>query len=322
MSITAGIDLGGTKIQVVVVRDGKVIGQARELTPRTTGDDVIKAIVTTVRSALEAAAVKPADLDGIGIGSPGSIDEKGAVHNAANVPGFEKSFPLGPRISKAFDGARVTVDNDVRVAITGEHLAGAGRPYRDLLGVFLGTGVGGGLVLDGSLRHGRGAAGEIGHTIVKDGGRVCGCGRRGCLEAYAGRGSIERRARELVDKGEKSAIFDLMEKRGRDRLSSGTIMLALEQKDPVATRLIDQACWALGIALTNAQNLLDLEAIIIGGGLGDRLGKPFIKRVAEAMKPRLFVPDHAPAMLPTELGDLSGAVGAALIAARSEGAST
>src|SRR5207247_7077264 len=111
---------------------------------------------------------------------------------------------LGPAVSKAVGGATVRIDNDVRVAILGEFRRGAGRPYRDLLGVFVGTGVGGGLILGGKLREGRGAAGEIGHTVVKDGGRRCGCGRRGCLEAYAGRGSMERTARRWQARGRKT----------------------------------------------------------------------------------------------------------------------
>ncbi len=163
-------------------------------------------------------------------------------------------------------------------------------------------------------REGRGAAGEIGHTLVKDGGRRCGCGRRGHMEAYAGRRSMELTARRRQRKGEKTDLFRIMRKKGRDRLTSSVWAKALDKKDHVATALIDDAVWALAIALSNAQNLLDLEAIIVGGGLGDRLGQPFVDRVAKAMKPRLHVPDKPPAILPTELGDLSGAVGAAVLA--------
>src|SRR5207302_8482957 len=207
------------------------------------------------------------------------------------------------------------IDNDVRVAILGEYERGAGRHHRNVLGVFVGTGVGGGLVLEGKLREGRGAAGEIGHTVVKPGGRQCSCGRRGCLEAYAGRGCIEATARRWVAKKKvKTELFEIMADRGRDRLTSGVIAAALERKDKMAERLIDDAVKALGIAIANAQNLLDLEAIIIGGGLGDRLGKPFVERIAEAAKPHLFIADKPPDIMPTELGDLAGAVGAAILA--------
>ncbi len=146
------------------------------------------------------------------------------------------------------------VDNDVRVAVLGEFRRGAGRPYRNLLGVFVGTGVGGGLVLGGRLREGRGAAGEIGHTVVKDGGRRCSCGRRGHLEAYAGRGSMERTARRWQARGRRTVLFEVMEEKGRDRLTSGVIAAALKEGDPMATRLVDQAVWALGLGLASAQN--------------------------------------------------------------------
>ena len=195
----------------------------------------------------------------------------------------------------------------------GEFRRGAGRSYRNFLGVFVGTGVGGGLVLEGALRHGGGNAGEIGHTTVKPGGRRCGCTRLGCLEAYAGRQSIEQTARRRVDKGQKTKLFEIMERKGRDRVTSSVIADALEQKDRLTIELIDEAVDALGLALANTQNLLDLEAIIVGGGLGDRLGDPFVRRVEQAMVANLRFPDHPPVVLGTELGDLSGAVGATVL---------
>jgi glucokinase len=125
---------------------------------------------------------------------------------------------------------------------------------------------------------------------------------------------MEARARSLVKKGHKTLLFDIMEKAGKPRLTSGVFAKALEVKDAMALALIDDAARALGIALASTQNLLDLEAIIVGGGLGDRLGRPFVDRVAAAMKPLLFVPDRPPAMLTSEIGDLSGAVGGAILA--------
>ena len=134
------------------------------------------------------------------------------------------------------------------------------------------------------------------------------------MEAYAGRVSMERRARHLVKRGQKTDLFRIMEKNGRTRLSSGVFARALEQGDKLAKKLIDDAAWALGIAIASAQNLLDLEAIIVGGGLGDRLGQPFVDQIVEQMTPYLFVADKPPVVLRTELGDLSGAVGAAVLA--------
>ena len=312
---TVGVDVGGTKIQSVAIAGQKVAGSARVETPTTGSADVVKAIVGTVRDALTEAKAEETDLSAIGIGTPGEVDSAtGEVSRAANVPGFEEAVPLGSLVSEQLRGVRVVVDNDVRVAIVGEFTRGAGRPYRNLLGVFVGTGVGGGLILEGQLRRGRGSAGEIGHTVVKPGGRKCRCGRQGCLEAYAGRQSIEQEARRRQAEGEKTDLFEIMEKRGRDRVTSSVIEKALEHKDHVTVELIDEAVEALGIALANAQNLLDMEAIIVGGGLGDRLGRPFVDRVTAAMTTHLFIADKPPAMLTTELQDLSGAVGAAVTA--------
>ena len=314
-SLTAGVDLGGTKIQVVVVDGEKVAGQARHLTPQTDAPAVMAEIVETVKEALTAADAAASDLRGVGIGSPGTVDSgTGHVSRSSNVPGFLHDVALGPTVSSALDGVAVTVDNDVRAAVTGEHVRGAGRPYENLLGVFIGTGVGGGIVIDGKLQRGRGSAGEIGHTVVKRGGRRCPCGRRGCLEAYAGRAAIERVARERQARGVRTKLFDVMEQKDKDRVSSSVIATALDKGDSLTVHLVHQAVRALGLALANAQNLLDLDAIIVGGGLGDRLGAPFIQRVDEEMIRHLRNPDRPPVVLGTELGDLSGAVGAAVIA--------
>lgn len=169
------------------------------------------------------------------------------------------------------------------------------------------------MILEGELRHGNGNAGEIGHTTVKPGGRRCGCMRLGCLEAYAGRLSIEQTARHRVEKGQKTKLFDIMERKGRDRVTSSVIADALDQKDRLTIELIDEAVEALGLALSNTQNLLELEAFIVGGGLGDRLGEPFVRRIEQAMAGNLHFPELPPVVLTTELGDLSGAVGATIL---------
>lgn len=311
-----GVDLGGTKVQSAVVRGRKVLGQGRARTPQDGADEVVAAIVVTIDQALAEAGAKRSELSAVGIGFPGQFDPKsGDTFGAVNLKGFQERFPLSRKLNKSIGAVPVVIDNDVRAALFGEFVAGSGRDYKNLLGVFVGTGVGGGLVLDGRVRRGRGAAGEVGHTVVQDRGLECGCGRLGCLEAYAGRGRMEVRARQRVEAGEKTVLFEIMEKKGRDRLTSGVFAAALDQDDAMAKSLIDDAVWALGISLSSIQNALDLEAIIVGGGLGDRLGPPFLKRITEAMQPHLFVDRNPPQMLTTTLGDLSGAVGAALLAA-------
>src|SRR5262245_41015483 len=241
--VIAGVDLGGTKIQTVVLRNKKVVGSSRVPTPQTgIADDVIEAIVGTIRTSLDGASAPVAELGGIGVGTPGEIDEDaGAVMLAANVPGFTERVELGPIVSEKLGGVSVKVDNDVRVGVLGSFHRGAGRQYKNLLGVWVGTGVGGGLIIDGKLHDGRGAAGEIGHIVVQPGGRRCSCGRRGCVEAYAGRASMERHARKLVKRGEKTDLFKIMKRRGRQRLSSGVYARALDRGDPMTEKLIDQA---------------------------------------------------------------------------------
>jgi glucokinase len=316
-TITVGVDVGGTKIQSATMRAKKVVGSARMATPLTGAEDISAAIGDAVTKALADAGAQLSDLTAVGIGAPGTIDpEAGTVSSSPNLPGFQglDAVPLGAMASKALGNVPVKLDNDVRVAILGEWKRGAGRGYRHLLGAWVGTGVGGGLVLDGALYEGQGAAGEIGHMIVKPGGRVCSDGRRGHLEAYAGRGQMEAHARHLVKEGHKTELFDIMERKGRTRLTSGVWAAALEKKDKMAVELVDDAVRALAVGLASVQNLLALEAIVIGGGLGDRLGPPFVERIREEMQPLLFVPDHPPTLLSSEFGDLAGAVGAAVLA--------
>jgi glucokinase len=238
--------------------------------------------------------------------------ETGAVTTARNLPDWEGTFELGATLRSAV-GTTVRVGNDVQVATDAEFELGAGRPYQSLLGVFWGTGVGGGLILGGTPWLGRGGAGEIGHMVVKQDGAHCPCGRRGCVEAYAGRAALEARARRRADKGEKTDLFKLMKEHGRTRLTSGIWQRALDHGDKVARELLDEAISALGTGIGSAQNLLDVEAIVIGGGMGVRFGQQFADRIAEAMTPHLFNDAHPPAVHVAGLGDLGGAIGAALL---------
>jgi glucokinase len=314
MAFRGGIDLGGTKIQAVIVSlDDQVVGQARLPTPRLSGPPgVAIAMAEALRLAADVAGIESTALTGVGIGCPGAVDEAtGDVARSPNIEGWEASFPLGATVAEAL-GTRVVVGNDVDVATEAEFVLGAAKPYRSVLGVFWGTGVGGGLVLNGERWTGRGAAGEIGHVVIAIEGELCGCGRRGCMEAYAGRGNMEARARRLHDEGRRTELFRIMERRGKDRLSSGVWAEALEKGDHLAIRIVDRAVDALGAGVASAVNLLDVEAVIIGGGLGTRLGQPMADRILEAMMPHLFVADNPPPVLVAALGDLGGAIGASL----------
>jgi glucokinase len=313
--VRGGIDLGGTKIQAAVIGDrGKVIGESRRPTPTDGGpEDVAGEMIGAMREAAEAAKIETRNLEGIGVGSPGDVDEEtGTVSSARNLPGWEGSFPLADTLSEAL-GTKVLVGNDVSVAVDAESKFGAGLPYSSLIGVFWGTGVGGGVILNSKQWMGRGAAGEIGHMVVRRGGARCTCGRRGCLEAYAGRGAMEIEARRRQKKGEKTGLFKIMEEHGHDRLTSGIWERALEHQDKMAEQLIDRALKALGAGIASAVNLMDVEAIVIGGGLGVRFGEPYVEKIAKRMQKHLFIPDNPPAMHVAALGDFGGAIGASML---------
>ena len=311
-----GIDLGGTKIEAIIVDAGNtVLGQSRRPTPTAGGPaDVADQMAEAMQAAAEAAGVETRSLQGVGVGSPGVVDgAAGTVAQARNLPGWNGTFELAKALSDAL-GTKVHIGNDVQVATRAEVELGAGKSYASLLGVFWGTGVGGGVVIDGRLWLGRGSAGEIGHMVIKRDGAQCPCGRRGCVEAYAGRGAMEAKARKQHDEGAKTDLFKIMKHRGRTRLTSAVWAHALEEKDPLATELIDRAVEALGAGIASAVNLLDVEAVIIGGGLGVRFGQPMTDRIITAMHPHLFRDDRPPDVHVAGLGDLGGALGAALLA--------
>ena len=321
MAIYGGIDLGGTKIQAAVVDedDGhKVLGAKRDQTPLKGGPKAIVARMAEVlQEAAEEAGIDLDDVAGVGVGSPGSVnDKKGTVSAAMNLSEWTGSFNVRKVLEKELGGTPVSLGNDVDLATDAEFEIGAASKYDTLLGVFWGTGVGGGLIMDGHPWVGRGTAGEIGHMVVRIGGAKCGCGRYGCMEAYAGRGAMEARARRRVEQGDKTVLFKIMEERGRDRLSSGIWERALARDDQMALELLHEAVEALGAGVASAVNLLDPEAVVIGGGLGIRMGEEWVDKIREAMMPHLFVDDDPPPVMLAELGDLGGAHGGALLASR------
>jgi glucokinase len=313
-----GIDLGGTKIQAAIVDSGgTVLGEARRATPTSGGPgDVAEEMAAALREAAEQAGVETAALDGVGVGSPGDADKKtGVVSGARNLPGWDGSFPLAEKLKKAL-GTEVRVGNDVQVATEAEFHLGAGREFQSLIGVFWGTGVGGGLILGGRPWLGRGAAGEIGHMVIQRGGAKCPCGRRGCVEAYAGRLAMEAEARRQQEEGRKTDLFKLMEKHEKPRLTSGIWERAIEHGDELAESLIDRAIEALGTGIASAVNLIDPEAVILGGGLGIRFGERYMDPLTKEMGKHLFVDERPPAVRVAALGDLGGAVGASLLMTR------
>ena len=310
-----GVDLGGSKIQTVIVtREGDVLAEQRAETPTKGGPEAITAAMAqTLTAAAEQAGYETDSLSGVGAGSPGQVDASaGTVAQAGNLSDWVKPFELAAALTDAL-GAKVQLGNDVQVATRAEAQLGAGRGYDSMLGVFWGSGVGGGIVLEGRDWLGRGAAGEIGHVVVKRGGRKCPCGNRGCMEAYAGRGAMEAKAREEHEDGRKTVLFELMKKHDKPRLTSGIWERALEQEDELASELIERAVKALGAGIASAVNLLDVEAVILGGGMGIRFGDRLGPEIRERMAANLFDSADPPAFEVASLGDLGGAIGASLL---------
>ncbi len=315
LKLRGGIDLGGTKIQAVVI-DGehRILGQVRCATPSTGGPrDVVQAMALILRESANQAGVETAELVGVGVGSPGFVDDaNGTVARAGNLPNWQHPFRLAAVLSEAV-GSPVHLGNDVGVALDAEAHLGAGKDFESFIGVWWGTGIGGGVVLRHERWLGRGASGEIGHMVIKRNGAKCPCGRRGCVEAYAGRRAIEAKARRDVKRGAKTALFEIMKKQERTQLSSGVFAKAIAKRDEYTLELLDRAVCAIGAGVASACNLLDVEAVVIGGGLGTRLGKPYAEKIRGAMLPHLFLSDRPPKVLVAALGDFSGAIGASLL---------
>lgn len=304
---TVGVDLGGTKTMAVLVEDGEIVAKAKKPTPRVGGpDDVVATIAATI------AKVDPDQrAAAIGLGVPGPVRPgTGVVPVAANLPGWDHDVDVAALLTERMGGTPVVVDNDVNVGTLAEHRLGAGKGVDDLLGIFAGTGVGAGLVLDGRLRQGpRGLAGEIGHTFVAFRDLRDAEIGRGELEDYAGRNALERRARLAHAAGEETALVELA---GEGRMKSSVWGKAVKADDPVALRLVADAASALATAMANVIGLVDVERIVLGGGFASKLGEPFRVMVEDELVERAFAGTTAP-VVAAELGDVGGALGAALL---------
>lgn len=301
---TIGIDLGGTKVLAAVVEDGTVGATRKRPTP-SEGPEAVAAAIADLVAELGGA-------DRLGVGAPGQVRPDGVMTGAPNLAGFgHRDVPLARLIADATGIDAVRVDNDVNVGALGEQAAGAAKGRRDVLCVFMGTGVGGGLVLDGHLRQGpHGVAGEIGHASFRPGGRRCGCGGEGHVEAYAGRVAMEAEARRRHAAGEATALVELA---GDRAMKSKTWATARAGGDPVAVSLLDEAVEAVATGIASAVMVLDLELIVLGGGLVEKLGDPFVASVDEAVRARLF-PGSATTVVIAALGDHAGVIGAARLA--------
>jgi glucokinase len=313
-----GTDLGGTKILAGVVNEsGKIVGMAKRATRAHEGvEQVVARIAKTILEAVSDAKLDRSDIAAACVVAPGpSNPDHGIVWSAPNLPGWEEVHL--PDLLKARLDMPVFLENDVNLGTFGEFVLGAGKGYRDLVGIFVGTGIGGGLVLDGRLRQGfRYSAAEIGHMVILADGPVCGCGKRGCAEALASRTAIERDIWAGIRAGRESLIPEIMKREKREQIPSGALAEAYRGGDPLVTEVLARAQFYLGILVATCVNLIDPEAVILGGGVVEALGEEFLEPVRRVAYQYFMNKRDAKSVqiVRARLGDNAALLGAAMFA--------
>jgi glucokinase len=320
-----GIDLGGTKTlaAVVDITTGEVVSSERKPTRAEKGQEYLSQHIINLSTAALESAKLPAGtkIIGVGIGAAGQIDrKKGVVLDAPNLG--VKDMPMADILSKQF-GKPVAVGNDVEVAALGEYMYGSGRGYSTFIVIFVGTGIGGGIVQNGRLYSGlTGTAGEIGHMIIQAGGRLCPCGSRGCLEAYASRTAITRAIMAEIHHGRTSVLTEeaeLQMTEGEIIIRSGLLANALNHGDALVNEIVTEAADFLGYGLASVMNFYNPECIILGGGVIEAIDLLFESAVHRARITALADPGRKTKIIRAKLGDFSGVVGAACLGAQAAG---
>jgi len=310
-----GIDLGGTKIYAAAVnRRGKILGSARK---KTRGESGFEATVKRMaKCALEAAGdagLEMSDIHAVGVGSPGPLDLKeGRIIETPNLKWVDA--PLKAELEQLLQKP-VKVDNDGNVGILGEHAYGAARGADHVIGLFIGTGIGGGVIVNGEPLHGfNDNAGELGHMILDPGGPQCGCGNHGCLEAFASRLAIERDIRIAEIQGVETSVFADMKDRG-ERLRSKKLTEAFLNGDPAVTLAINRSASYVGFAVASLLNVFNPEVVVLGGGLVEAMGKRYVNLVRKVAKRNVFsVALRNIRIVAAALKDDSAVLGAAVLA--------
>jgi len=311
-SVAVGVDLGGTNIQIGVVKsDGSVLARTKQKTAPEDGHQaIVKRIGEGVREACDEAGVAVSDLAAVGIGAPGPCDpHSGEVIEAVNLRWGRT--PLRDLVREQVD-TEVFLDNDVNVAVFGEARLGAAKGATDVLGCWVGTGVGGGLILDGRIYYGKHhTAGEMGHVVLWPGNAP---GTRS-IEHNCSRTTISNRIIQLIKAGRRSSLEEVVNSKNQ-RLKSKALAQAYKGGDALTCEIIDDSAERLGVGLANIVTLLSLEKVVLGGGLVEALGEPYVKAVRKAVKRETFPPAASEAVdvVASELEDDAGIVGAALIA--------
>lgn len=319
-----GIDLGGTKLlaAVIDIMSGEVIASVRKRTHAERGQSFVsQRTIELATAALENAHLPSGEqIVAIGVGAAGQIDRKaGVVLDAPNLG--VHNMALGNILGQHF-GKPVYVGNDVEVAALGEYVHGAGKGFNNFICVFVGTGIGAGIVQNGKMYTGlTGTAGEVGHMTIHAGGRICGCGGRGCLEAYASRTAITKAIMAEIHHGRSSVLTDEAElqlKQGDIVIRSGILADAISKKDALTIEAVTEAAESLGYGLGSIINFYNPECVILGGGVIEAVDLLFETAVRRARTVALSVPAKTP-ILRAKLGDFSGVVGAACLAAQTIG---
>jgi len=301
-----GIDLGGTNIKGALVNSGgHIISKQKAATLANTGPRAVAERISRIIGDLESqAAAAGKKVAGIGVGIPGQADQtRGTVFFAPNL--HWRDVPLVEYL-RSRTILPVYLENDANAAAMGEQWLGAGRGSVNMVMITIGTGIGGGLILNGSLYSGtNGSAGEVGHMVIDPDGPLCSCGRRGCLETLTSAAAMVRMAKEAIDQGKKTILAR------EENLEARDIVMAAQAEDKVALLIIDVAARYLGMGLGNVINLFNPDTIVIGGGVseaGDILFEPLRR---EAVTRSLEVPARVVKIVPAELGNDAGCIGAA-----------
>lgn len=307
-----GFDLGGTKmIATVLDQNMKIIGRERKKTKGHEGvESVLERFVKTIRDALDDAKVDAARLAGIGVGCPGPLDlDRGVVVDAPNL-GW-KDVPLKAFLQKEF-GCPAVIANDVDAGVFGEYRFGAGRDARCVVGVYPGTGIGGGCVYEGKILRGRNrSCMEIGHVQVVPYGSLCGCGQRGCLETVASRMSIAAEAAKAAYRGDAP---HLMGSAGANlsNIRSGALAASIKAGDKMIEQIVREAAGRIGVAVASVVHLLAPDVVVLGGGLVEAMQDLFVNGVAKTANKHVM-PSYIDSfrVVPCQLGDDSVLLGAA-----------
>ncbi len=313
-----GLDLGGTKILAGVFNNSlECVATAKLSTKSQRGvGKVIERIARCIQDAVDEADLNPKQIQGVGIGAPGSVDfDAGTVIFAPNMEGW-KDVPLKKDLEKQV-GVPVFVENDCNISALGVYVAELKSKPRSMVGIFVGTGIGAGLILDGKLYSGFGhTAGEVGHMVLEVNGPKCGCGNKGCFEALASRTAIFQQIKAGIKDGEKTMLTDMLGNDLED-LRSGDLRKAIRRGDKFVDKVIDGAAEYIGIAAANVINLLNPEVVVLGGGVIEALADEMMGVIVETAQ------DYAMAgsmkgveIIASKLGDNAGITGGAVLARR------